>query len=90
MIALFQSRKLTKKLLMELSEGLYLVSNCLRTTTESILAETVQPSPQRQTQWRRIVAVGAKGRLCHIFPSPQAAQTHFANLAGTRFDPAWN
>lgn len=84
------SAKLTKKLLAALPQGLFLVSNLMKTPTEPIFAETIRPGPQRQDQWRRIVALGANGRLCHVFQSPEAAQAHFAILTGVTLDPARN
>lgn len=55
--------KLTKKLLMGLPDGLFLVTNLMRTPTDSLFAETIRPGLHRLAQWRRVVAVGAKGRL---------------------------
>ncbi|HRZ46482.1 MAG TPA: hypothetical protein P5555_14960 [Candidatus Paceibacterota bacterium] len=55
--------KLTKKILMGLPDGLFLVSNLIRIWTDSIFAETIRPGLHRFAQWRRVVAVGAKGRL---------------------------
>lgn len=90
MITPFQSGKLTRKLLAGLPDGLFLVSNLMKTPAEPIFAETIRPGTHRQAQWRRIVAVGANGRLCHVFQSPKATQAHFAALAGVALDPARN
>jgi hypothetical protein len=66
------SAKLTKKRLMGLPDGLFLVRKRMITPTKSLFAETIRPGPHRLDQWQRIVAVGANVRLCHIFPSPAA------------------
>jgi hypothetical protein len=49
------SGKLAKKLLINLAERLYLVSNVCHTPLQPIFAETVTALNMREAQWRKIV-----------------------------------
>lgn len=72
-----KSGKLSKKFLMELDEGLYLVSNVHHTPLQSVFAETVDAINIREPQWRRIVELGANNRLCYVFKTKEDYQKHF-------------
>jgi hypothetical protein len=65
--------KLSKKLLMELPTGAYLVSNCYKPIGPSRVApaftESVAPPAEREVQWRRLRAASADHRLCFIYRS---------------------
>jgi len=63
--------KLSKKFLMDLKEGLYLVSNVYDSPYKPVYVEKVVPRKAREEQWKRIVNVKANNRLCDIFPSKQ-------------------
>ncbi|HUI46969.1 MAG TPA: hypothetical protein VL122_13410 [Nitrospirota bacterium] len=71
------SGKLTKKLLINLAEGLYLVSNVGHTPLQPIFAEMVTALNMREAQWRKIVELGANNRLCHVFKSREDYQKYF-------------
>jgi hypothetical protein len=60
-------RKLSKKFFMQLSEGLYLVSNLFATRYESLFAEEVSSQRYRERQWQRIVRAGVNDRICNVF-----------------------
>jgi len=59
--------KLTKKYLMSLPEGVYLVSNIFRDPVQSSFAEKVDPLNLRKDQWNRIVEADVQQNLCHVF-----------------------
>lgn len=67
-----QSAPLTKKFLMSATKGLFLVSNVGRSPIQPSFAEIVQPTDEREDQWKRIVACKANHRLCHLFKTPNA------------------
>ncbi len=72
--------KLTKKFLMELHEGLYLVSNIHHSPMKSIYAENVVSPNLREQQWRQIVETGANGRLCYVFRRKEDYCKYFSPL----------
>jgi hypothetical protein len=60
--------KLTKKYLMSLPEGVYLVSNIYpNNPMQSRFAEKVTPPNLRKDQWDRIIKADVHQRLCDIF-----------------------
>jgi hypothetical protein len=59
--------KLTKRFYLQLSTGLYLVSNLGWAPDKPIFAEKVVHDSQRMIQWRKIVESGAAQRLCKVF-----------------------
>jgi len=59
--------KLTKKYLMSLPEGVYLVSNILKNPMQSCFAEKVAPLNLRKDQWNRIIKADVQQNLCHVF-----------------------
>lgn len=63
----FKCEKLTKRFLMELPEGVYLVSNVYEQKGKPAFAENVSPLPERNKQWERIVEAFANHRLCDVF-----------------------
>lgn len=71
------SAKLTRRYLMSLAEGLYVVSNCYERVSPGavrpILMEPVASQEERAAQWERVKAVYAHGRSCDVFES----QAHF-------------
>ena len=62
-----KSGKLTKRFLMDLPEGLFLVSNIGFDRFNPGFAEDLSPPSLRMEQWERIVKAGTDQRLCHIF-----------------------
>ena len=64
-------RKLTKKLLMRLPAGVFLVSNCYTPIgyrkVAPVFYEKVRPLDDREDQWQRIKAAGANGRICAVY-----------------------
>jgi len=63
--------KLTKKFLMQLPEGVSLVSNSYMPTGNQKFnpkfEEKISPLSERNEQWKRIVEASANNRLCNIF-----------------------
>ena len=63
-------QRLTKKLLMKLPTGAFLVSNCYSRVgpdmVTPVFAETVAPLDDREWQWQRIREAGANGRTCEV------------------------
>jgi hypothetical protein len=63
--------KLSKKVLMDLPTGAYLVSNCFKPVGPNRLApaftENVASPAEREAQWRRIKAAGIDQRLCFVY-----------------------
>jgi len=60
---------LTKKLFMDLTDGMYIVSHISSSSRRSIFAEEVEPFPSRKKQWKRIVQAGFGNQKCRIFQS---------------------
>lgn len=58
---------LTKKFLMELGEGNYLMSNLLDNYGCPIYEGKVETAATRVLQWEKIKRAGAQGRTCRIF-----------------------
>jgi hypothetical protein len=68
------SAKLTKKFLMGLPNGVYLMSNMAATLNKSIFGEyVISPVAEREKQWARIKLAGADNRLCRIFKTEKEA-----------------
>ena len=63
----FKSERLTKKFLMALSEGEYLVSNVHLFPGKPIFQEKVVTFSKREDQWNRIKSVLADQRLCYVY-----------------------
>ena len=63
-------QKLTKRLLMRLPTGAFLVSNCQRSigpnTVTPAFAAKVVPPDDRERQWQQIKNCGADGRTCEV------------------------
>lgn len=78
-----ERHKLTRKYLISLSEGLYLVSNLFQNPMQSSFAEEVSPLNLRKDQWNRIIEANVHQRLCHVFES----EKEFIKwLAGTHYN----
>ena len=71
-------RKLTKKLLKSLPDGVWLASNLIH-GSEEVLLDRIGPTATREVVWKRAVLVGANNRLCRVvwyevdFDSPNLA-----------------
>ncbi|HLH53791.1 MAG TPA: hypothetical protein VKY92_09270 [Verrucomicrobiae bacterium] len=70
------TNKLTKKYLMSLRAGRFLVGNVCDHHYQPSFAEHVVQPQLRTRQWERIKARGADGRLCDLFKSEQAFRDH--------------
>jgi len=69
-----RSARLTKKFLMSLPSGLYLMSNLVGGDRDSVFREYVlSPLTEREKQWARIKLAGADNRLCRIFKTEKQA-----------------
>ena len=65
---MYDRHKLTRKYLMSLPEGVYLVSNIFPTNPmQSRFAEKVAPPNLRKDQWNRIIKADVHQRLCSCF-----------------------
>ena len=62
-----KTEKLTKRFLMELPEGVYLVSNVYEQKGKPAFAEKVTPLSERNKQWQKIVNARANHRLCDVY-----------------------
>ena len=74
------SYKLTKKYLMSLPEGFYLVSNIFENIMLASFAEKVAPLNLRKDQWNRIVNADVHQRVCHVFETEEEYQNWLAAL----------
>jgi hypothetical protein len=63
-----EAKILTNSLFLAVIEGLYVVSEVLD-ADNPVFAEPVSDRPGRNDQWNRVVACGASGRPCRVFPS---------------------
>lgn len=62
------SGKLTKKAIMNFSEGSYLVSNCYSSyDRRPLIEERVVSLGEREALWEKAKSCGADGRLCRVF-----------------------
>jgi len=79
-----KTEKLTKGFLMELPEGVYLVSNVYEKKGKPAFAEKVSPLSKRNKQWERIVKAWANHRLCDVFKTKKdyeaCSKTKYTNL----------
>ena len=68
--------KLSKKLLMQLPTGVFLVSNCYmpmgHRTVTPVFAERITALDDREAQWERIKDSGANGRNCEIHKNSES------------------
>jgi hypothetical protein len=74
-----KTEKLTKKFLLSLPKGVYLVSNAYVSLNKSVFAEYVEPLSTRDEQWKRIVASSASQRLCYVFKSQGDYESYHKN-----------
>ena len=85
-----QSGRLTRRFLMSLPDGHYLVSNCydqLRPGQfEPCFAERVAPLAERESQWQRIKNTHADNRGCDLFVD----EAHFSAWRKTVQGAPWN
>jgi hypothetical protein len=85
-----QSGKLTRRFLMSLPDGHYLVSGCYDHLGPGAyapcFAEHVVPLAERDAQWERIKAAHANGRNCDLFVN----EAHCAAWKQTVQGAPWN
>jgi hypothetical protein len=72
--------RLTKKLLISLTEGKFVASNVWEGGVP-VFAEHVSPVQEREEQWRRVVAANADQELCEIYPNETAFRQRSAAVA---------
>lgn len=65
-----RSRHLTKKFLLALPDGVYLVSGVGDAPGQPAFGETVSPLRGREAQWQRILSARVNNRSCEVFQSP--------------------
>jgi|BarGraNGADG00211_3_1021988.scaffolds.fasta_scaffold62740_1 hypothetical protein len=69
-----RSAKLTKKFLMSLPKGIYLMSNLVGQDRDSVFREYVlSPLSEREKQWQKIKLAGADNCLCRLFKTEDQA-----------------
>lgn len=69
-----RSARLTKKFLLSLPSGIYLISNLAGSDGNPVFSEYVISSAiEREKQWERIREAGANNRLCRIFKNENQA-----------------
>jgi hypothetical protein len=82
-----QRGTLTKKFLMSLPSGVFIVSNVGHSPVDPVFAEYVlSPAVERERQWEKIMSRGCNGRLCTVFTSEQEA-IEFINSWPTKTEP---
>ena len=64
--------RLTKRFLLSLPAGWFLVSNVGYAPDKPVFAETVASHTDRQAQWARIRQAAVDQRTCHAFPDEAA------------------
>jgi hypothetical protein len=72
--------KLTKRFLMELNSGDYLMSNVCFERGVPVYDNWVQPFKLREEQWKAIVHLAADQRLCYVFSNKEAAEKWQAEI----------
>lgn len=72
--------KLTKKFLMKIPDGLYLVSNLVDNKAKSIFIEKVSPLSEREAQWKRILSASVNQRKCHVFKTEEDYEKDYADF----------
>lgn len=72
--------KLTKKFLMGLPAGVYLISSVGDSPTERCFAEYVEDLSLREVQWKRITASQADQRQCSVFNDKKDAEEWMAQV----------
>jgi hypothetical protein len=69
-----RSAKLTKKFLMGLPSGIYLMSNLVAPDGDSVFrAYVLSPASEREKQWQMMKLAGADNRLCRLFKNEKQA-----------------
>jgi hypothetical protein len=66
-IVVFGKLKLTKKLLMKLPEGWWVVSDKIIEGLTPMFAEKASPESGRAEQWKRIRKAGVQQKACRLF-----------------------
>jgi len=77
------SGKLTKRFLMSLETGQYIVSNVCNQEDgrfEPCFREKVLPLKDREKQWQRIKSACADGRLCNVLGSEMDCEAYIKSL----------
>jgi hypothetical protein len=72
--------KLTKRFLMKLSSGAYIMSNLYFKKGVSVYAAWVTPLLQREKQWKAIVDLAVDQKLCYVFENKEAAEKWQAGI----------
>jgi hypothetical protein len=62
-----KDEKLSKRLLMGLPNGVFIVSGIGESPWEPTFAEDAAPIDQREEQWQRIVQARVNHRMCMVF-----------------------
>jgi len=75
-----QRQKLSKRLLMEITTGYWVVSNCFSEFNHFVFYEAVEPIAGRDEQWNRIKAARADQRLCNIFETKEECDEWMSEL----------
>jgi hypothetical protein len=73
--------KLSKRFLMQLPEGMYLVSMTLNPDCSARFEEYVSPPSEREEQWKRIKKKGVDRRKCKIFRSKEISDECVVDFA---------
>jgi hypothetical protein len=69
-----RSSRLTKRFLLSLPNGVYLMANIAGSNGNPIFGEyVISPPAEREKQWERIKEAGANNRLCRIFKNKNQA-----------------
>ena len=68
--------ELSLQFFVKIQEGKFIISSMDTPDCQQIFAETASPKIGRWQQWSRIRAAGANNKMCMVFDSEEAAETH--------------
>ena len=76
-----RSAKLTKRYLLSLPGGIFVMSNLVDDLMRPLFSEyVVSPVSAREKQWQRGVSSGCSGRLCRIFKTAEQASAYLSRF----------
>jgi hypothetical protein len=73
-------KTLTKKFLMSLPNGVFIVSNIGAPEQPEYAEYVLSPAPERLRQWKGIVSRRCDNRLCWVFKNEEEAMAHLISL----------
>jgi hypothetical protein len=71
---------LTKKFLMSLPEGVFIMSSLMDAPGQPTCFESVSSAAEREKQWERIVSSGCNNRFCSVFKNEKEVMDYLSSL----------